>query len=501
MSKRILVDERKMRARKKIIRPGRVSTDDLALLEKLSALEARESFYAFRRVMRPTMLTGWWIKQVALEMQLFWNAFRAGKRPILIIEAPPQHGKSWSVSDFVSWAAGKDPDLKMIYASYSDRLGRRANLMQQKMIDNPRYYPIFPNTKLARSNAVSQVSKVQRNSDVLEFIDHEGLFFNTTVKGQITGMGLDLGIIDDPIKGREESSSKKNRDKVWDWFTDDFFTRFSEYAGLIFTMTRWHLDDPAGRLIELFPRARVLKFEAIATKDERYRRKGEALFPEQKSLRFLYERKNVMTQASWESLYQQNPIIVGGGMFPIEKFEIVEATPSEDQIQKTVRYWDKAGTSGGGAYTCGVLIHLLSSGKVMISDVVRGQWSAYDRESRIKQTAILDQERWGAVDTWLEQEPGSGGKESAERSVLNLRGFSVHIDRVTSGKEVRADPYAAQVQAGNVMLLKSKWVTEFLNEHETFPNGKYKDQVDAAAGAFMKASADLLNYDATLSWV
>ena len=86
----------------------------------------------------------------------------------------------------------------------------------------------------------------------------------------------------------------------------------------------------------------------------------------------------------------------------------------------------------------------------------------------------------------VEQEPGSAGKESAENTIRNLAGFRVYADRVTGSKQkqVRAEPFAAQVQAGNVFLRPGPWVEAFLDECETWPNGKYKDQVDAAAGAF-----------------
>src|SRR5262249_50759377 len=150
-----------------------------------------------------------------------------------------------------------------------------------------------------------------------------GSFRNTTIGGQITGQGLDIGIADDPIKGRAEANTKTVRDKTWEWFTDDFLTRFSDSAGLLMIMTRWHLDDLVGRFIGRFPETKILRYPAIAEEDEKNRRKGEALFPEHKSLQFLMERRAVMTQGGWESEYQQNPIMVGGGMFPVEKFKVV----------------------------------------------------------------------------------------------------------------------------------------------------------------------------------
>jgi predicted phage terminase large subunit-like protein len=255
-------------------------------------------------------------------------------------------------------------------------------------------------------------------------------------------------------------------------------------------------------LIENYKNVRRIRYPAIAEKNEPYRKKGEPLFPAHKSLEFLLARKNGMTKASWESLYQQNPIIVGGGVFPIEEFKLVQGRPARQEIRKTVRYWDKAGTEDGGAYTCGTLLHDMKDGRIWISDVRRGQWSAREREMRIRQTAEIDRADFGIVETWVEQEPGSGGKESAERTIANLRGFIIKADRVTGDKETRAEPYAAQVQGGNVYLTIAPWNRDFLDEHEHFPTGRYKDQIDSAAGAFAKATVRLHgSYDTSLSWV
>ena len=125
--------------------------------------------------------------------------------------------------------------------------------------------------------------RYKRNSSLLEFIGCTGSFRNTTVNGQITGFGLDLGVIDDPIKGRAEASSLANRDKTWNWLTDDFFSRFSDQAGMVLIATRWHVDDPIGRWLIRFPETRSLKFKAIATGDEGWRKKGDVLFKEHKS--------------------------------------------------------------------------------------------------------------------------------------------------------------------------------------------------------------------------
>lgn len=492
----------------RIITP--VSEDDIDLIEQYYAAEARESLWAFRQYMDPSMVPGWWVAYVSKEFQDFYEELEAGERPKMLIEAPPQHGKTRGLQDAVAWISGKNPNIRTIYGSFSDDLGTSTNSYLQRLMDTDKYRMTFPDTRLASTNSREE-GNWQRNSSFLEYVGRKGSFRNATVQGQITGKGLDLGIIDDPIKGREAAQSKLQRDKVWNWLMDDFFSRFSDQAGLIMTMTRWHVDDPAGRFIHHFPETRVLKFPAIFEetppnwKNDAWdpRVKGEPLFPEYKSKPFLEERRSSYTVASWQSLYQQMPIVAGGGMFPIEKFAKREAFPQKEDIEKSVRYWDKAGTEAGGAYTCGTLMHKMKDGRFAITDVRRGQWSSLDREKHIKATTENDRADWGRVETWIEQEPGSGGKESAERTVAMLAGFPCYIDKVTGSKEVRAEPYAAQVQAGNVLLCGPSivWKQPFVDEHEVFPNGKYKDQVDSAAGCCAKLVKKAYKYDASLSWV
>lgn len=476
---------------------------DLQVIELAALAEARTGFWAYRQYINDAtkFKKAWFHKIVAQHLQKFVNDFFAGLRPVLILEAPPQHGKSYTIIDAISYIAGLNPDVKTIYASFSDRLGIRANLRLQRIYDSERYQRVFPETIIGRSNVVTISSQTLRNREILEYVGRDGSFRNTTVNGAINGEGLDLAAIDDPVKGREAANSEAIKEKTWDWFTDDFLSRFSEQAGLLGIMTRWAVDDVIGRFIdhtkeanngELPANFTVLKFPAIATKDEFFRKEGEALFPEHKSLEFLLVRKSIMLPQNWEALYQQNPVIPGGNMFPVDRFQIIEHKPMIFNVRASVRYWDKAATAGGGAYSVGTLMHLMDDGRFIVSDVQRKQVNAFDRERMIKQCAEVDKATWGDHEIWVEQEPGSGGLESAQRSIAMLAGFKAYKDKVTGDKETRAEPYAAQVQAGNVSLVKGAWIRDFLNEHETFPNGPYKDQVDSAAGAFMKVAPAML---------
>lgn len=172
-----------------------------------------------------------------------------------------------------------------------------------------------------------------------------------------------------------------------------------------------------------------------------------------------------------------------GHVFPRASWGITNTAPKRNV--SWVRYWDKAGTEGAGDWTAGVLMgYAHSEERWYIADVVRGQYSSSQRETIIHQTASLD-----GVDVtiYVEQEPGSSGKESAENTITRLRGFKAYADRVTGDKETRARPLSAQQQIGNVYLVRGEWVNEFLRETESFPSaGVHDDQVDAASGAFNK---------------
>jgi predicted phage terminase large subunit-like protein len=150
------------------------------------------------------------------------------------------------------------------------------------------------------------------------------------------------------------------------------------------------------------------------------------------------------------------------------------------------RAWDKAGTKDDGDYSAGCRLSMTADGIVYVEDVQRGQWSSGARNKVMKQTAVLDTQQFGigVVKVRVEQEPGSGGKESAEISVKDLAGHDVETHRSTGDKVTRARPFAAQCEAGNVRLVAGDWNGAYLDELANFPNGANDDQVDASADAF-----------------
>jgi predicted phage terminase large subunit-like protein len=281
------------------------------------------------------------------------------------------------------------------------------------------------------------------------------------------------------------------RERVWDWYTTDIYTRLEPDGAIILIMTRWHEDDLAGRIksSESGKDWEIIELPAEAEENDPLGREvGEPLCPARFDKEALEDRKLVLGR-DFYALYQQKPRPREGQMFKRHWFDVVEAVPFD--VYKRIRYWDKAGTEDAGAYTSGVRVSY-RKGLLYIEDVVRGRWEAAERNRVILQTAMKDHAELGPTDVWLEQEPGSSGKEVIQTLIKTLLGFSAHAEKVTGDKVLRAEPFAAQAEAGNVKLVQGPWVNAYLDEIASFPGGRYKDQVDASSGAVNKLANAIL---------
>ena len=316
-----------------------------------------------------------------------------------------------------------------------------------------------------------------------------GPMHGDAVAGQAAG---DRVLYDDP-HSVEGALSEVQRNTVLRVFAETVTTRLNspERSAIVVVMQRLHEQELAGHILErelgYVHLCLPMEFEperrcttSIGFCDPRTE-EGELLFPERFPADVVARDKRAMGELGTAGQFQQRPTPRGGGMFPTDRFVLVDHPPEPSTIADFIRYWDKAGTKNGGAFTAGVLLHKLKDGRFCVAHCRRGQWRALDREREIRQIAEFDGKR---IRIGIEQEPGSGGKESAESTIRNLAGWRVTADRPTGEKAVRAEPYAAQVQGGNVLLVKGGWTKDFIDEHVAFPVGRTKDQVDAAAAAF-----------------
>lgn len=451
-------------------------------LQAIRAELARRNLEDFIRFTYPNYDFGWFNEELAASLTQFVQDVVDGKQPRLMIFAPPRSGKSEQVSRRLpAWALGKHPDLQFIGASYSADLANRMSRDVQRIIEGDNYADVFPDAKLPQKGDTNHT----RTQDLFEIVGHKGAYRAAGVGGGITGMGADIGVIDDPVKDAKEANSKTYRDSVWEWYTTTFYTRLSPKSGILLCMTRWHEDDLAGRLLKAAEDGdgdqwQVIDYPAIAEKDEKHRKEGEALHPERFPLSRLTKIMRAIGSRAWNALYQGRPTAKTGGIFLTDRFIAVDAIPA-GVIIKRVRAWDFAATKDGGDYTAGVLMGEGNDGRYYILDVVRGQYSSLEVESVLKATASRD---GYDVEIHLPQDPGAAGKAQAQRQVSLLSGYIAKSERMTGDKVTRAAAFAAQVEAGNVVLLRGSWSDEFINELGDFPLGKHDDQVDAAADAF-----------------
>jgi (2Fe-2S) ferredoxin len=134
---------------------------------------------------------------------------------------------------------GRNPDKEIITVSYSGELAQDFGSKTRSLVNSGVYQSIF-NTRLKEDEQAKAKWKTQEG----------GSYTSVGVGGAITGRGANILIFDDPIKNREEAESEVYREKVWQFFTSTAYTRLEPKAVIIVILTRWHVDDLAGRIME-----------------------------------------------------------------------------------------------------------------------------------------------------------------------------------------------------------------------------------------------------------
>jgi len=162
-----------------------------------------------------------------------------------------------------------------------------------------------------------------------------------------------------------------------------------------------------------------------------------------------------------------------------DQLKIVDAIPAG--VVNWRRGWDLGATIGGD-YTAGAKIGALADGRYIIADVARDQLETNERDQLIKNAA--DRDGRGAVTQDIPQDPGQAGKTQVLALVRMLAGFTVKTSPETGDKVTRAEPLAAQVNVGNVLMLKGTWNEALIEEMRLFPNGQFSDQIDGLSRAF-----------------
>lgn len=460
----------------------------------------------------------------ALE-QVLEYIMSGGERGIgrLMIFMPPRYWKTLLSSRlFPAWGLGKFPNMQIITTSYSGKMAFKNSRNCRDFVMGDKFGAVFG--ELSGKAEPVQVSKdVQAVEEWRLAKPFRGGSWAAGAGGSITGEGAHLFIIDDPFKDRKDAESETKRDDIWDWYLDVARTRLEDGGAIIIPQTRWHPDGLSGRLLRdmavnpmadqwhvlslmglweppqvpvdmTFEDYRLAEMEKgvwIDLEDPMGRKPGQALWPTKQDEEELAALRST-NPYGFASLYQQQPYLRSGGLFREEFFTIVERPPKMEEIEAVVRYWDKAGTAGGGKYSAGVLMCRTKGNYYYVLHVARGQWSPFERERKIKFFADKDRKQYGTkVVTWLEQEPGSGGKESAEATVRKLAGYRVKTETVSGqgNKEERLYPMADQAEGVGMRLVRGGWNQPYIAEMVAFSNSaKFTDQGDGSGGAFNKLS-------------
>ncbi|MCI4431603.1 MAG: phage terminase large subunit [Burkholderiales bacterium] len=392
----------------------------------------------------------------------------------LIINVPPRYSKTEiAVVNFIAWSLGHVPDAEFIHASYAAPLAVNNSANVRSLLQHEAYQQVFPTCRLA-SDAKSHWTTTEG-----------GVMYAAGAGGTITGFGAGKHregfggaiIIDDPHKP-DEAKSDVIRQGVIDWFQNTLESRKnSKDTPIILIMQRLHEHDLAGWLLdggngETWEHVCLPAIQAD----------GTALWPEKHTIEDL-RRMEKAAPYVFAGQYLQRPAPPEGGVIKPDAINVIDALPAEPI--KWVRGWDLA-ASVDGDYTAGGKLGKLPDGRFIIGDMVRLRCGPDERDTALTNTASRDGK---SVRISLPQDPGQAGKTQVLYLTRKLAGYPVTTSPESGDKVTRAEPLAAQINVGNVLMLRGPWNDALINEMRMFPNGTTDDQIDALSRAFSELIA------------
>lgn len=462
----------------------------LSLSETLLARQKRQAIEAECKTLIGFIRHAWGVLEPGRELKDGWaiqaicehlEAVTNGDILRLLMNVPPGSMKSLTTGVFwPAWEWTKDPAKRFISTAHKQELAVRDNRKCRVLIQSQWYQELFGDGfKLVGD----QNAKTKFENDKSGF--REAMAFQS-----MTGSRGDRVMLDDPLSV-DDAQSEQKLQNAEETFTEALPTRLNdpEKSAIVVIMQRLHERDTSGIILE-----RELGYEhlcipmefepdrkcytSIGWEDPRTK-EDELFFPERFSRKVVDRDKKVMGSYAVAGQFQQRPAPRGGGMFKKHWFKVVGAPPDGT---KWIRGWDLAASDEPtAAWTAGVLLGKKPDGSFIIGDATRIQGTANEAERLIVNTAISDGHE---VKGSLPQDPGQAGKAQAQYLIKQLAGYTYTATPESGDKVTRAEPLAAQAEAGNVEIVKGSWNTAFLDELAVFPFGKFMDQVDAAARAF-----------------
>ena len=388
----------------------------------------------------------------------------------LAIFMPPGAAKSTYASIlFVCWYFAQFPGHCLIAASHTQELAEKWGRRVRNLIGE---YSNVLGYALALDNQAAGRWETAAG----------GEYFAAGVGGAIAGRRADLVVIDDPVRSREDADSEVVRDKVWDWYKSDLYTRLKPGGKIILIQTRWHEDDLAGRILEEHNKGgdqwEIVNLPALAEgNDPLGRKEGEPLWPEWESLDELSRKRRAVGPRDWSALYQQRPAPEEGDYFKAEWLKPYTKAPPLETLA-VYGGSDYAVTSDGGDYTVHAVVGVDPEKRMYLLDLWRKQ---------------------AASDVWIEAfcnlikqwKP----REWAEEHGQIKSGVGPFIDRMqrernayvyrrvfpTRGdKAVRAQSIRGRMALDGLYVPENApWLSDLRGELLSFPAGKHDDIVDA----------------------
>ena len=454
------------------------------------------SCYTFNKIKEDS---NWFHEKYYGLLQLFF----LGKIPRLIVSVPPQHGKSEGSSRRgIAWCLGQFPQKKIALVSYNHPFASKFNRDVQRIIDDPKYRGIFPNTAINGKNVVT-VSSWLRNSEEFEIVNNTGGLKTIGVGGGLTGNTVDLLVMDDLYKDYADATSPTISERVWEWYTTVAKTRLHNNSQELIVFTRWSENDLVGRLEEQglvhtlkqgedpleiaknMPKDHFLKinFEALKESEPNEldpREYGEALWDVKHDAEKLNATRK-LDVPKFEALYQGNPKSKEGLLYG-EGFKTYQKAPSG----QTYNYTDTADT--GSDFLCSIS-YVVNNGYAYITDVVYD-----DRKNEITEP-IVAQSLWQNNVDICHIESNNGGRafsRNIERMSRELGNGRLQMKPFTQSKNKIARILSNSSNVINHVLMPEGWESRHKKFHKDvtgfLAKGKnaHDDAPDTLTGIYEK---------------
>lgn len=390
-----------------------------------------------------------------------------GAIPRLMVWMPPGSAKSTYASVlFPPYYMGRHPTASVLGVSNTTELAERFSRRARNIVASSRFANIF---RFGCSEDTKSAGSWEN--------ERGGEFFAAGIGSAIAGRRAGLGLIDDPVKSREEADSERVREKHWDWYLNDFLTRLLPNAPQIIIQTRWHEDDLSGRILAReASRWAVLKLPMLAGEgDPLGRQPGDRLWPEWFTDDQVQTAK--MDSRAWNALYQQDPSPEDGEYFKREWFNEYDRHPSGMHIYGASDY---AVSEGMGDYSEHGIFGLDFNGDLYLLDWWRGQVeSSQWIERQCDLIATYSPLIWFGEKGVIQKviEPALKRRMQERNTLCRLEWLPSVTD-----KSVRARPFQARAAMGNVFIPKfASWLPELMSQLMKFPAGKYDDGVDVCS--------------------